>query len=69
MQTYVTLVFSHHILQEATGFNSKDAAMAAAQAKVKAEGFDPIDFGDKPWLGNWGDDDGCGVIVAPVEVS
>lgn len=68
MALYVALRSSHHVLQEAKVFQDEAAALAYANAIVEKDGFTPKDSGDKPWLGNWGDEDGCGVIVAPADI-
>jgi hypothetical protein len=67
MDTYVTLRSTHGILQEVRCFGEKSAAEAYTKSVVESEEFAVKDAGDRPWLGSWGDDDGCGIILALAE--
>jgi hypothetical protein len=68
MPLYMTLRSSHHKLQETRIFNDEAAAMKYANEVVTGDGFEPKDSEGKPWLGNWGDEDGCGIIVASADI-
>ncbi|MGE0058219.1 MAG: hypothetical protein AB7P33_03335 [Dehalococcoidia bacterium] len=68
MPLFIALRSTHHELQEARIFSNQDSAFQYAIEVVMLEGFEPKDYEGKPWLGSWGDDDGCGVIIAPADV-
>ncbi len=68
MPLFITLRSTHHELQEARIFQDEAVAMQYAFDVVMTEGFEPKGAEGKPWLGSWGDDDGCSLIVASAEV-
>jgi hypothetical protein len=68
MTLYIALRSSHGKLQETRIFNEQAAALNYANEVVANDGFEPKDSEGKPWLVNFGDDDGCGIIVAAAEV-
>jgi hypothetical protein len=78
MDVHVTLLSHHGDLDEVRVFQDKEAALAYARKVVADKGFeekheehdhehedeDGDDTEELTLLGNWGDADGCGMIVA-----